>query len=123
LYYHKLGTPQSQDKVIFGDKQKRRYVGGGVTEDQKYLIISAANSTSGNELYVQDLSKPNSPIITLADNFNSDNNIIDNVGTTFYISTNYKAPNTRIVTADLSKPGQENWKDFIAETENVLSPS
>src|SRR5690606_429244 len=41
----------------------------------------------------------------------------------FYISTNYKAPNTRIVTADLSKPGQENWKDFIAETENVLSPS
>ncbi|MCR5863447.1 prolyl oligopeptidase family serine peptidase [Flavobacterium sp. J372] len=123
LYYHKLGTPQSQDKVIFGDKVKRRYVGGYVTEDNRYLVISAANSTSGNELYIQDLSKPNSPIIKVTDNFDSDSSVIDNVGTKLYIHTNYKAPNGRIVTVDAATPQQKNWKDLIPETENVLTPS
>ena len=123
LYYHKLGTPQAQDKVIFGADQKRRYVGGYVTEDQKYLIISAANSTSGNELYIKDLSNANSKIITVVDNFESDSGIIDSEGTTLYISTNYNAPNKRIVTVDAKAPQQENWKDLIAETNNVLSAS
>jgi prolyl oligopeptidase len=121
LYYHKLGTPQSTDKVVFGDSQKRRYVGGGLTEDERFLVISAANSTSGSELYLQDLSKPGSKIITIADNYDSDSDIIDNVGSTLYISTNYKAPNTRVVTVDAANPQQANWKDFIPETENVLS--
>ena len=122
LYFHKLNTSQKVDKVIFGSKEKRRYVGGYVTEDEKYLIISGANSTSGNELYYKDLSK-NGPIINIVNNFDSDNNVLDNVGTKFYVSTNYKAPNKRIVTFDLAKPNQENWIDVISETENVLSPS
>lgn len=123
LYYHKLGTSQKEDKVIFGLEQKRRYVGGYVTEDNRFLIISAANSTYGNELYVQDLTKPNSPIITIVDNFNTSNSIIDNEGTKLFIETDWNAPNSRIVTVDFSNPKPENWKDFIAETENVLSPS
>ncbi|AXG73596.1 S9 family peptidase [Flavobacterium arcticum] len=123
LYYHKLGTPQAQDKVIFGTEQKRRYVGGYVTEDQKYLVISAANSTSGNELYLKDLSNANSKIITVVDNFDSDNGIIDTDGSTLFISTNYNAPNKRIVTVDAKAPQQQNWKDLIAETKNVLSAS
>ena len=65
LYYHKLGTSQKDDKVVFGLDQKRRYVGGSVTEDDKYLVITAANSTSGNELYVKDLTNPSSPLITI----------------------------------------------------------
>lgn len=123
LYYHKLGTPQKDDKVIFGQNEKRRYVGGGVTEDMKYLIISAANSTSGNQLYIKDLTKPNSEIINITDNFDSDSNIIDNNGSTLYIATNYNAPNMKIVTVDAANPAQKNWKDLIPETENVLSPS
>lgn len=123
LYYHKLGTPQSQDKVIFGHDKKRRYVGGYVTEDQKYLVISAANSTSGNELYIKDLTKPDSKIIAITEDFDSDSSIIDNSGSTLYIATNYKAPNMRIVTVDASNPQQANWKDLIPETKNVLSPS
>ena len=123
LYFHKLGTPQSQDKVIFGHDKKRRYVGGYVTEDQKYLVISAANSTSGNELYIKDLTKPDSKIIALTDDFDSDSSIIDNNGSTLYIATNYKALNMRIVTVDASNPKQANWKDLIPETKNVLSPS
>lgn len=123
LYYHKLGTPQSSDKVIFGDTEKRRYVGGYVTQDQNYLVITAANSTSGNELYVKSLKQPNSDIITIVNNFDNDSRIITTKGNTLYISTNYEAPNTKIVTVDASAPQQENWKDLIAETENVLSPS
>ncbi|SHI77731.1 prolyl oligopeptidase family serine peptidase [Flavobacterium haoranii] len=122
LYYHKLGTKQTEDKVIFGLNEKRRYVGGYVTEDENYLVISAANATNGNELYIKDLVK-NGPIVNIVNNFESNSDVIDNIGTKFYVSTDFKAPNKRIVTFDLAKPHQENWVDFIAETENVLSPS
>ncbi|MCG2610184.1 prolyl oligopeptidase family serine peptidase [Flavobacterium sp. SM15] len=123
LYYHKLGTAQKEDKVIFGLDQKRRYVGGSVTEDDRYLVISAANSTYGNELYIKDLTQSNSPIITIVDNFENSSYVIENEGSKLFISTDFKAPNQRVVTVDVSNPKQENWKDFIAETENVLSPS
>lgn len=123
LYFHKLGTSQKEDKVIFGADQKRRYVGGYVTEDDKYLVISAANSTYGNELYIKDLTKANSPIITIVDNFNSDNQIIENEGTKLFIETDLNAPNKRVVSVDVSNPKPENWKDFIKETQDILSPS
>jgi prolyl oligopeptidase len=123
LYYHKLNTAQKTDKLVFGGDIKRRYVGGGVSEDEKYLFISAANSTSGNELYYLDLSKPNAKIVTLIDNYENDNDVLDNKGSKIYLVTNFKAPNKRVVTFDLSNPAKENWKDCIAETENVLSPN
>lgn len=123
LYFHKLGTSQKEDQVIFGADQKRRYVGGSVTEDDQYLIITAATSTYGNELYIKDLSKPNSPIVTVVDNCNSDNYVMDNEGSKLFIVTDLNAPNKRIVTVDVSNPKAENWKDFIPETENVLFPS
>jgi prolyl oligopeptidase len=123
LYYHKLGTAQKDDKVIFGADQKRRYVGGYLTQDNHYLIISAANSTYGNELYLQDLTQPNSPIVCIVDNFSSDNSIIDNLGEKLFIETDLNAPNKRIVTVKASQPKPEHWKDVITETENVLNPS
>lgn len=122
LYFHKLGTSQKEDQLIFGQNEKRRYVGGYVTEDENYLIISGSNSTSGNELYYKDLVR-NGPIVNIVNNFDSDNGVIDNIGTKFYLSTNYNAPNQRVVTFDLSNPKQANWVDFIPETENVLSIS
>jgi prolyl oligopeptidase len=121
LYFHKLGTAQKEDKVVFGDKQKRRYISGGVTEDQKYLVISAANSTSGNELYVKDLTNADSPVVTIIDNFNNDVDIINHKDGKFYISTNYMAPNSKVVVVDAAKPQQANWKDLIPETKNVLT--
>lgn len=123
LYFHKLGTAQKEDKVIFGLDQKRRYVGGYVTDDMKYLIITAANSTYGNELYIKDLTKENSPIVTIVDNFKSANSVIENEGSKLFIQTDLNAPNKRIVTVDANNAKPENWKNFIAETENVLSPS
>ncbi len=123
LYFHKLGTSQKSDVVIFGNDVKRRYVGGSVSEDEKYLFISAANSTSGNELYVLELDKPNASIKTIVSNFNSDNSVIETVGPKLYIVTNFKAPNRRVVTVDIANPTPENWVDFIPETAHVLSPS
>ncbi len=121
LYYHKLGSDQNTDKVIFGDKEKKRYVGGYVTEDQNYLVISAANSTSGNELYLKDLNKTDSPVVTIVSNTESDNSVLDSRNGLLYISTNYKAPNNRVVTVNASSPAQANWKDLIPETGNVLA--
>ena len=123
LYFHELGTAQKTDLVVFGDKEKRRYVGGSVSEDDRYLFISAANSTSGNELYLKDLSDPFSKIIPIVSNFDFDVDVLDNLGSKLFILTNIKAPNKRIVSVDASNPGIENWVDFIPETDNVLSPS
>jgi prolyl oligopeptidase len=123
LYYHKLKSAQKTDKLIFGGDIKRRYVGGSVSNDENFLFITAANSTSGNELYYLDLSKPNSKIVTLIDNYENDNDVLDNKGAKIYLVTNFNAPNKRVVTFDLSNPSKENWKDCIAETENVLNPN
>ncbi len=121
LYFHQLGTSQKEDKVIFGADFKRRYINGSITNDENYLIISAANSTTGNELYYKDLSVNDSKITALISNFDSSNSIIENNGTTFYLETNYNAANNRVVTFNLSQPAPENWTDFIPETENVLN--
>lgn len=125
LFYHKLGTSQAEDKLIFGgtDAEKHRYVGGRVTRDNRYLMISAGNSTSGGKLFLMDLSQDNPELITVIGNEESDSYVIDNVDSKLYISTNLEAPNGRIVTVDASNPSPENWEDFIAETENVLRPS
>ena len=123
LYYHKLGTSQSEDKVVFGADIKRRYVGGSVTEDGKYLVVTAAISTTGNELYIKDLSKNENKFITVVGNFENDHTVIDNEGSKLFIKTNLNAPNTKVVKVDASKPGVENWKDLIPETENVLVPA
>ncbi|WBL22270.1 prolyl oligopeptidase family serine peptidase [Zunongwangia sp. HRR-M8] len=125
LFYHKIGTPQSEDQMIFGGTpdQKHRYVGGSVSEDNKYLFISARNSTSGGKLFMMDLSKKNPELKTIIDNEDTDTYVIENEGSKLYIVTNLDAPNQRIVTVDAANPTPENWKDFIPETKNVLSPS
>jgi prolyl oligopeptidase len=100
--------------------QKHRYVGGSLTEDDRYLIISASTSTSGNKLFIQDLTKKNSALIPIVNNFDSDTYVIDNRGTTLYLVTNLNAPNQKIVTVDATDPAPKNWKDFIPETAHVL---
>ena len=125
LYFHKLGTDQANDPVIFGaDKaEKHRYVSGSVSEDNRFLFISAAVSTSGNKLFMLDLTDASAELVTIVDNTASDTYVIDNVDSKLYLVTNLNAPNKRIVTVDAANPQPENWVDFIAETENVLSPS
>lgn len=124
LFYHKLGTPQSQDKLIFGGQETpRRYIGATLTEDERFLVIIAAVSTTGNELYVQDLSKGNSSIMQIVKNFDNNHEVIDNEGEDLLIFTNLNAPNFRLVKANISDPDPANWKDIIPQTENVLQVS
>ena len=125
LYFHKLGDHQSLDQIVFGEleDQKRRYVGGRVTEDERYLVISGATSTSGNDLFIQDLSSPNSALVAILENTDHEAYVIDNSGSTLFIVTDMDAPNQRIISVDAKNPQPENWIDFIPETENVLSPS
>ncbi len=125
VYYHKMGTPQSDDQVIFGatPEQKHRYINASVTEDNHYLIVRASTSTTGNKLFIKDLTKPDSKFVTILDNTDSDTYILENVDSKLYIVTNRNAPNRKIVTVDAANPTPNNWKDFLPETENVLSAS
>lgn len=123
LYFHKMGTSQKEDKVVFGSDIKRRYVDGTVTEDDRFLIVTAAESTTGNELYIMDLTVPNSSFIAIAGNFDNEHYVINNEGSRLFISTNLNAPNRKIVTVNANNPGIENWIDLIPETENVLNPA
>lgn len=125
VFYHKLGTPQSNDRLIFGgtEKEKHRYIYGSVTEDNRYLIISPRVSTSGNKLYIKDLNQANSKLVTILDHTDSDTYVIDNIGSKLFLVTNLNAPNKKIVSVDAANPSPENWVDVIPETEHVLSPS
>ncbi len=121
LYFHKLGTDQKEDKVIFGDELKRRYVGGYVTENQKYLIITAAISTSGNELYYADLTTADKTIKPLVTNVENDYNVVEADDKALYIYTNHNAPNGKLVKANLANADQKNWETLVPETKDVMS--
>jgi len=125
LYYHKIGTSQKDDALIYGgtEEEKHRYVSGSVSDDDNYLFIYPRISTSGTKLLMKDLRKPNSPLVTVLDHTDTDSYVIENVGSQLFIVTNMEAPNQKIVTVDAADPTPENWVDFIPETDNVLSPS
>ena len=125
LYYHQLATAQSEDILVFGgsEAEKHRYVSGEVTKDGRYLLVSAAVSTSGNKLFIKDLTKANSPLITVVDNTDSDTYMVSSHGDDLLFVTNMAAPNKRVIKVNAQKPTPDNWVDVIPETDNVLSVS
>ena len=125
LYYHKLNTDQNQDKLIFGGKStdKYRYVSSSVSEDNKYLFITASNLTDGNKLFVMNLTKDSNKIEVVSDDETTDDYVIETDGNTFYILTNSNAPNKKLVRTKYNRLNQKYWIDVIPETENVLNIS
>ena len=123
LYFHELGTPQSADRVVFGDgvDEKYRYVSGYVTEDEQFLVVYASNTTSGNRLFAKDLTDPDSELVTIASDETADVSIVFSQDGTLFAETNRSAPNSRLVKFQLDAPQQ--WQDVIAETEHVLNVS
>jgi len=122
LYYHKLNTSQSKDRLVYGgDREPNRYVSGGVTQDQRYLIIYAGQNTSGSQLYIKDLEVANSKPVKIQGDYFARASVLYNKKRTFYLYTNIDAPNGRIVSVNLSKPS--TWKDVVSETENVMFAS
>lgn len=121
VYYHKLGTPQSEDKLVIEDKQNPKYgFGAGVTDDERFLIINVSQGTAPeNLLYYKDLSV-DMPIQPVFDKFEAEYSLVDNLGDKFLISTNYHAPNNKLILVDPKNPVKENWKTIIPESKNVM---
>lgn len=121
VFYHQLGQNQSQDKIIFENKQfALRNCAAGVSDDEKYLFIQETESTSGNSLWIKDLTKKNDQPRLIAPGFESDFDVIDHFEGKVYVLTNYKAPNKQLMAFDPAKPELENWVTVIPEKEEVL---
>jgi prolyl oligopeptidase len=121
VYYHTMGQPQSQDKLIFTDPaHPLRYFGPQVTEDERFLIINVSEGTRGDEILIQDLSQPGSKFQTLIPGFANNHNVIDNAGDHILVRTDMDAPRYRCVKINPAKPEKENWEEIIPENENLL---
>lgn len=124
LLYHRLKTPQSSDQLVFGGSARpTRYVGGYVTEDQRFLVVTAAQNTSGNQLFIKDLTAPHSDFVEIQDDYLKTAEIIHNERSKFFLYTNIDAPNYRVVSFDLEAPDKAHWQDVIPESSNVLAAS
>ncbi len=122
LFFHKLGTPQSEDALIYTRTDDPGwYVGGQVTDDGRYLIVTASHGTEDkNTLLVQDLSVPNAPVAPLIPNATARYEVIGNVGSVLYVRTNDNAPRNRIVAIDLGRPPPADWRSVVPEGDDTL---
>lgn len=120
VFYHKVGTSQSEDQLIFADRSNpKRNFYAATTEDERYIVISASESTSGNALFVKELAKDDK-FTAIVKGFDNDYSVIDNTGSKLLVRTNYKAPNYRLVEIDVKNPKESNWKEIIPTSEQVL---
>ena len=122
LYYHRLGTTQEEDVLIYQRRDQKEWgFNGRVSEDGKYLIINVWRGTDPKNLvFYKDLEDSNSPIIELINNFEASYGFIDNDGSTFWLRTNLNAPKKRIIAIDINSPSRDNWQEIIPETEDTL---
>jgi prolyl oligopeptidase len=122
VYYHKLGTPQEQDVIIYQDKEHPlRYLGAGLTDDERFLILNVTEGTSGDEIWFKDLkNQKQKSFALLIKGFNTEASVVDNDGGNLLVRTNYHAPNFRLVSINPLKPQAVNWKTIIPEKNEVL---
>ncbi|MDB4443573.1 prolyl oligopeptidase family serine peptidase [Saprospiraceae bacterium] len=119
VYFHKIGTDQAEDILTYSDRANPlQNVYTSTTQDERYLILSVVQSTSGNALYFKDLNKPNAEFIPIWQSFDNDFSVADNDGNNLLVMTNYQAPNNRIISIDTENPEEENWKVVIKESKN-----
>lgn len=120
LYYHKIGEDQSKDKLIYQNPDfPLRNVGGGTTEDERWLSIHESESTSGNSLRIKDLSQPGSDVITIIEGFDADYNLVDSDGDQLIYLTNADAPKQKLISLD-TRNGAYKMSDLIPESDDVL---
>jgi len=121
IYFHKVGTPQSADKLIYEDKQHpKRTLGAYTTEDEKYLVVHFEEASDNNAFSVKDLTKPNASFVAVVTNFTSDNIVVDDNGNQLLVYTNKGASKYRLVWVDITKPDSANWKNVLPEGGNLL---
>jgi prolyl oligopeptidase len=122
VYYHKVGTAQSEDKLIYEDQDHPlRSAGVGLTEDERFIILGTSEGTSGGEVWAWDMKDPSQTKFNLLiPGFATDPNVIDNAGDKLLVQTNDGAPNFKVVLIDPKNPGKENWKVIIPEQKEAL---
>ncbi|WP_138431445.1 prolyl oligopeptidase family serine peptidase [Fodinibius saliphilus] len=121
VYFHKIGTQQSEDRVVFGGDIQRRGISAGLTEDERFLVLSPWKGTSGNELYIKDLEDPDGDFVQFVDNFENNHSVLHSEGDRLLIYTNLNAQNYRIAETTIDKPNPESWDTLISESEHVLN--
>jgi prolyl oligopeptidase len=122
IYFHKLGTAQTEDKLIYEDPaHPRRYHNVDVTEDERFLLLSTSEGTHGNELYFKDLEAKKPELVPLVQGFENNTGLVNNLEDKLVLLTDIDAPNNRIVLVDTQQPARENWKVLIPEKPEVLT--
>jgi prolyl oligopeptidase len=122
LYYHKIGTPQASDTLVYDRPDEKEWgFRAQTTDDGRYLLITATKGTAHKyRVFYKDLTKPDAKVLPLIDNFDAAYEFIDNVGAVFYFNTDRKAPRQRIVAIDTRKPLETNWKVIVPEQAETL---
>jgi prolyl oligopeptidase len=122
LYYHKIGTPQSEDALIYERPDQKEWgFSGGVTDDGRYLVIHVWQGTdTRNRFFYKDLQQPDAKVVEFLNDFDADYSFIDNVGTTFYFRTDINAPRGRVIAIDLATPQRVNWVEVIPQAAERL---
>jgi prolyl oligopeptidase len=122
LYYHSLGSTQSEDRLVYErPDNKEMLFGGDVTDDGHYLIIHVSQGTSPkNRLYYKDITQPDSPVVKLLDDFDAQYLFIDNDGPVFWFQTDLDAPRGRLIAIDTRHPERANWKTVVPQSADKL---
>lgn len=121
VYYHKVGTSQKEDQLIYrNDEKELLYHWGYVTEDDAYFVMHASSGTDGYEVLYKDLRAKSSEFVKLFSGFKNKSSVIDHYGNHFLVKTDIDAPNYRVVDIDLQHPEQKHWKEIIPESEHLL---
>ncbi|MDL2296508.1 prolyl oligopeptidase family serine peptidase [Bacteroidales bacterium OttesenSCG-928-B11] len=121
VYYHTLGTPQSQDQLMYEDPNNPlRNFGFETDEDEQFIFLTGSEGTSGNSLYIKNAKEANADFIAVSEVFDYDFSPIDVINGQVLIMTNHNAPKYRLVLVDPAKPSEEHWREFVPENENIL---
>ena len=122
IYYHKLGTPQSADRLVYENKAyPKRFYSASVSDDETLLFVYESGDGAGNALYVKDLTKPDAPLTAMATDMKYQYYPVETIDGKTYIFTNYGAPKGRIMATTAAKPAQKDWTEVVAEGQSVLS--
>jgi len=121
VYYHKVGTTQTDDKLIHKDEANpERNFNINTTDDERFEMLYASESTSGNALYLRDTKKGDKEFMPIVETFDHDFWVMDNFDDKLVVMTNYKAPNMRVLLIDSNNPSEKNWKELIPEDKKKL---
>ena len=121
IYYHKIGTPQSQDVLFYQNPANpMRFYSVYVNQEETMMFLTESGAGSGNNVYVRDLRQPNSQFIQMTSNLDLQYSLVETIGDKMYFLTNDGAPKNRLMVTDLAHPGFNEWKTLVPEAKDML---